>query len=129
MKEISAVMSVGEEKLLEQGVTVDELASMLEELQEHVESIDMANGTRHGQIKATLIWHTHALAHISSGTRVLWNTEDLELICSGICKLWHSLAQVHMWSGSRKHIESLAKRRCDRVKVRAPCGSRRAHTD
>ncbi|CAI5504121.1 unnamed protein product [Closterium sp. Naga37s-1] len=43
MKEISMVMAVTEEGLLAQGVTVDEMAGMLEELQEHVESIDMAN--------------------------------------------------------------------------------------
>ena len=45
MKEIALVMGLSEEALLKQGVTVDELASLLEELQEHVESIDMANGT------------------------------------------------------------------------------------
>ncbi|CAI5470386.1 unnamed protein product [Closterium sp. Yama58-4] len=43
MKEISMVMAVTEEGLLSQGVTVEEMAGMLEELQEHVESIDMAN--------------------------------------------------------------------------------------
>ncbi|CAI7905508.1 unnamed protein product [Closterium sp. NIES-53] len=43
MKEISMVMAVTEEGLLAQGVTVEEMAGMLEELQEHVESIDMAN--------------------------------------------------------------------------------------
>lgn len=44
MKEIALVMGLTEESLLKQGVTVDELASLLEELQEHVEAIDMANG-------------------------------------------------------------------------------------
>lgn len=43
MKEISAVMGIPEDHLLQQGVTVDELEGMLDELQEHVESIDMAN--------------------------------------------------------------------------------------
>ncbi|CAI5503882.1 unnamed protein product [Closterium sp. Naga37s-1] len=43
MKEISMVMAVTEEGLLAQGVAVDELEGMLDELQEHVESIDMAN--------------------------------------------------------------------------------------
>ncbi|GJP38115.1 hypothetical protein CLOM_g22556 [Closterium sp. NIES-68] len=43
MKEIGMLMGVTEEGLLAQGVTVEEMAGMLEELQEHVESIDMAN--------------------------------------------------------------------------------------
>jgi hsp70-interacting protein len=44
MKEIALVMSMPVPVLEAQGVTVEELEGMLEELQEHVESIDMANG-------------------------------------------------------------------------------------
>ncbi|GBG59918.1 hypothetical protein CBR_g66724 [Chara braunii] len=43
MKEITMVMNIPSETLQEQGVTVEELESMLEELQDHVECIDMAN--------------------------------------------------------------------------------------
>jgi hsp70-interacting protein len=43
MKEISMVMNMPSEVLESQGVTVEELEELLEELQEHVESIDMAN--------------------------------------------------------------------------------------
>eukprot|EP00252_Welwitschia_mirabilis_P018218 TRINITY_DN4049_c0_g1_i1.p1 TRINITY_DN4049_c0_g1~~TRINITY_DN4049_c0_g1_i1.p1 ORF type:complete len:399 (+),score=116.93 TRINITY_DN4049_c0_g1_i1:258-1454(+) len=43
MKEITAVMQTPQETLDAQGVTVEELEGLLEELQEHVESIDMAN--------------------------------------------------------------------------------------
>lgn len=68
MKEISSVMAVGEDKLLAQGVTVDELATMLEELQEHVESIDMANGRSHpqGQIKVPVAMHVDMTAQRAS---------------------------------------------------------------
>ncbi|XP_065853323.1 uncharacterized protein [Euphorbia lathyris] len=44
MKEISLVMQAPESVLESQGVTPADLEDMLEELQEHVESIDMANG-------------------------------------------------------------------------------------
>eukprot|EP00850_Spirogloea_muscicola_P012404 SM000080S22919 [mRNA] locus=s80:101257:107523:+ [translate_table: standard] len=43
MKEISLVMSIPEEQLQQQGITVEDQEGMLDELQEHVESIDMAN--------------------------------------------------------------------------------------
>ncbi|XP_052172530.1 uncharacterized protein LOC127788384 [Diospyros lotus] len=43
MKEISLVMQTPEQVLEEQGVTAADLEDMLDELQEHVESIDMAN--------------------------------------------------------------------------------------
>jgi len=43
MKEITALMKIPDNELLEQGVTVEEIGGMLEELQEHVESIDLAN--------------------------------------------------------------------------------------
>jgi hsp70-interacting protein len=43
MKEISAVMNLPAEVVESQGITPEELEGMLEELQEHVESIDMAN--------------------------------------------------------------------------------------
>lgn len=43
MKEISMVMNMPTEVLQSQGVSIEELQGMLEELQEHVESIDMAN--------------------------------------------------------------------------------------
>ncbi|KAI5072152.1 hypothetical protein GOP47_0012258 [Adiantum capillus-veneris] len=43
MKEISTVMNVPADVLQAQGVTDDDLEAMLEELQSHVESIDMAN--------------------------------------------------------------------------------------
>lgn len=43
MKEISAVMQTPQEVLEAHGVTVEEMEGLLEELQEHVESIDMAN--------------------------------------------------------------------------------------
>lgn len=43
MKEISIVMQTPQEVLEAQGVTVEEMEGLLEELQEHVESIDMAN--------------------------------------------------------------------------------------
>ncbi|KAL9659790.1 hypothetical protein QQ045_024599 [Rhodiola kirilowii] len=43
MKEISLVMQTPEKVLEEQGVTPSDLEDMLDELQEHVESIDMAN--------------------------------------------------------------------------------------
>ncbi|KAL2320076.1 hypothetical protein Fmac_029045 [Flemingia macrophylla] len=43
MKEITLVMKTPEEVLKEQGVTPADIEDMLDELQEHVESIDMAN--------------------------------------------------------------------------------------
>lgn len=43
MKQIATVMQLSEQQLEESGVTVEELEGLLEELQEHVESIDMAN--------------------------------------------------------------------------------------
>ncbi|XP_022633250.1 uncharacterized protein LOC106753424 isoform X2 [Vigna radiata var. radiata] len=43
MKEITLVMQTPEEVLKEQGVTAADIEDLLEELQEHVESIDMAN--------------------------------------------------------------------------------------
>ncbi|BBN08732.1 hsp70-interacting protein [Marchantia polymorpha subsp. ruderalis] len=43
MKEITTVMNMPQQVLDDQGVTAEELEKMLEELQEHVESIDMAN--------------------------------------------------------------------------------------
>ncbi|KAL5709525.1 hypothetical protein ACHQM5_020205 [Ranunculus cassubicifolius] len=43
MKEITTVMQIPEEVLESQGVTSSDIEGMLEELQEHVESIDMAN--------------------------------------------------------------------------------------
>lgn len=43
MKEITQVMKTPEEVLESQGVTPGEIKDMLDELQEHVESIDMAN--------------------------------------------------------------------------------------
>jgi hsp70-interacting protein len=43
MKEISTVMNLPGEVIEAQGITAEELEGMLEELQEHVESIDMAN--------------------------------------------------------------------------------------
>lgn len=43
MKEISLVMQTPEEVLESQGVTSEDIESLLDELQEHVESIDMAN--------------------------------------------------------------------------------------
>ncbi|WVZ17907.1 hypothetical protein V8G54_010889 [Vigna mungo] len=43
MKEITLVMQTPEEVLKDQGVTAADIEDMLEELQEHVESIDMAN--------------------------------------------------------------------------------------
>jgi hsp70-interacting protein len=43
MKEISMVMNLPPEVLEAQDITVEEIEGMLEELQEHVESIDMAN--------------------------------------------------------------------------------------
>ncbi|KAK4774622.1 hypothetical protein SAY86_009557 [Trapa natans] len=43
MKEITLVMQTPEQVLESQGVTPDDIEAMLEELQEHVESIDMAN--------------------------------------------------------------------------------------
>ncbi|KAL2629544.1 hypothetical protein R1flu_014230 [Riccia fluitans] len=43
MKEITMVMNMPQHVLDEQGVTTDEIEQMLEELQEHVESIDMAS--------------------------------------------------------------------------------------
>ncbi|KAL5973389.1 hypothetical protein ACLOJK_030039 [Asimina triloba] len=44
MKEITLVMQTPEQVLKAQGVTSADLESMLDELQEHVEAIDMANG-------------------------------------------------------------------------------------
>ncbi|KAL9303273.1 hypothetical protein ACSQ67_020536 [Phaseolus vulgaris] len=43
MKEITLVMQTPEEVLKDQGITTGDIEDMLEELQEHVESIDMAN--------------------------------------------------------------------------------------
>eukprot|EP01018_Ginkgo_biloba_P032477 Gb_06438 [translate_table: standard] len=43
MKEITTIMQMPQEVLEAQGVTVEDLEGILEELQEHVESIDMAN--------------------------------------------------------------------------------------
>jgi len=43
MKEITLVMQTPEQVLEEQGVTASDIEDMLDELQEHVESIDMAN--------------------------------------------------------------------------------------
>ncbi|XP_057470719.1 uncharacterized protein LOC130759590 [Actinidia eriantha] len=43
MKEITLVMQTPEQVLEEQGVTASDLEDMLDELQEHVEAIDMAN--------------------------------------------------------------------------------------
>lgn len=43
MKEITVIMQMPQEVLEAQGVTVADLEGILEELQEHVESIDMAN--------------------------------------------------------------------------------------
>ncbi|CAN6442754.1 unnamed protein product [Victoria cruziana] len=43
MKEISLVMNTPQQVLESQGVTTDDIEDMLDELQEHVESIDMAN--------------------------------------------------------------------------------------
>ncbi|KAH9301744.1 hypothetical protein KI387_013327, partial [Taxus chinensis] len=43
MKEITIIMQMPQEILEAQGVTVADLEGVLEELQEHVESIDMAN--------------------------------------------------------------------------------------
>ncbi|KAF1868387.1 hypothetical protein Lal_00008194 [Lupinus albus] len=43
MKEISLVMQTPEQDLEAQGVTPEDIEDMLDELQEHVESIDMAN--------------------------------------------------------------------------------------
>ncbi|BAT97352.1 hypothetical protein VIGAN_09077000 [Vigna angularis var. angularis] len=43
MKEITLVMQTPEEVLKDQGVTASDIEDILEELQEHVESIDMAN--------------------------------------------------------------------------------------
>lgn len=43
MKEISVVLNTPQQMLDEQGVTPEEQEGMLEELQEHVEAIDMAN--------------------------------------------------------------------------------------
>lgn len=45
MKEITLVMTTPEDVLQAQGVTPDNIEDMLDELQDHVESIDMANGT------------------------------------------------------------------------------------
>ncbi|XP_016468693.2 uncharacterized protein LOC107791192 isoform X1 [Nicotiana tabacum] len=44
MKEITLVMQTPEQVLESQGVTSQDIEDMLDELQEHVESIDMANG-------------------------------------------------------------------------------------
>ncbi|XP_010515885.1 PREDICTED: uncharacterized protein LOC104791648 isoform X3 [Camelina sativa] len=44
MKVISQIMKTPEQVLEAQGVTPDDLEGMLDELQEHVESIDLANG-------------------------------------------------------------------------------------
>eukprot|EP00897_Mesotaenium_endlicherianum_P004971 jgi/Mesen1/4501/ME000023S03872 len=44
MKEIACVMNIPAQQLEEQGVTTEDLEGLLEELQQHVESIDMANG-------------------------------------------------------------------------------------
>ncbi|MCI25035.1 hsp70-binding protein 1-like [Trifolium medium] len=44
MKEITLVMKTPEQELENQGVTPADIEDMLDELQEHVESIDMANG-------------------------------------------------------------------------------------
>ncbi|KAF3615826.1 putative high-light-induced protein, chloroplastic-like [Capsicum annuum] len=44
MKEITLVMQTPEQVLESQGVTSQDIQDMLDELQEHVESIDMANG-------------------------------------------------------------------------------------
>jgi hsp70-interacting protein len=44
MKVISQIMKMPEQVLEAQGVTPDDLEGMLAELQEHVESIDLANG-------------------------------------------------------------------------------------
>uniref|UniRef100_A0A0C9S4L9 TSA: Wollemia nobilis Ref_Wollemi_Transcript_24998_1838 transcribed RNA sequence n=1 Tax=Wollemia nobilis TaxID=56998 RepID=A0A0C9S4L9_9CONI len=43
MKEITTIMQTPQEVLEAQGVTVEDLEGILEELQEHVEAIDMAN--------------------------------------------------------------------------------------
>ena len=43
MKEITQVMQTPEQVLESQGVTPAEIEGLLDELQEHVESIDMAN--------------------------------------------------------------------------------------
>ncbi|KAL8167910.1 hypothetical protein V2J09_009409 [Rumex salicifolius] len=43
MKEITQVMQTPEQILVDQGVTPEDIEDMLDELQEHVESIDMAN--------------------------------------------------------------------------------------
>ncbi|XP_051130612.1 hsp70 nucleotide exchange factor fes1-like [Andrographis paniculata] len=43
MKEITVVMQTPEQVLESQGVTAEDIEDMLDELQEHVESIDMAN--------------------------------------------------------------------------------------
>ncbi|CAF2007014.1 unnamed protein product [Brassica oleracea var. botrytis] len=44
MKQISQIMKMPEHLLDSQGVTTSDLEGMLDELQEHVESIDLANG-------------------------------------------------------------------------------------
>ncbi|KAI3929824.1 hypothetical protein MKX01_025992, partial [Papaver californicum] len=46
MKEITLVTKTPENVLEEKGVSSAEIGDMLDELQEHVESIDMANGIR-----------------------------------------------------------------------------------
>nr|DAD28250.1 TPA_asm: hypothetical protein HUJ06_029718 [Nelumbo nucifera] len=44
MKEITLVMQIPEQVLESEGVAAVDIEDMLDELQEHVESIDMANG-------------------------------------------------------------------------------------
>ncbi|CAM8981064.1 unnamed protein product [Rhodiola kirilowii] len=56
MKEISLVIEIPKKVLEEQGVTPSDLEDMLGELQEYVESIDMANGKNINQS-----WHAFTL--------------------------------------------------------------------
>ncbi|GJN22838.1 hypothetical protein PR202_gb10438 [Eleusine coracana subsp. coracana] len=51
MKEITQVMKTPEDVLQSQGVTPENIEEMLDELQEHVESIDMANDPLLGYLK------------------------------------------------------------------------------
>ncbi|MCL7049893.1 hypothetical protein MKW94_001278 [Papaver nudicaule] len=66
MKEITLVMETPENVLEEQGVTSAEIDDMLDELQEHVESIDMANDLHTIGGLGPLLEH---LKHSSAGIR------------------------------------------------------------
>lgn len=60
MKEITLVMQTPQQVLEAQGVTSADIEDMLDELQEHVESIDMANG----KLVPLFIFQSRDLLHL-----------------------------------------------------------------